>query len=70
MKSFALIIVMWALALLTIALLNREHQPINGGLPLVKSSAAQGDLAKQNTWLTPCPLTPQNIPRIRPEEQA
>lgn len=70
MKSFALIIVMWVLAILTIVLLNSQHAPINGGAPVVNSSVAQGDTARANTLLSPCPLSPQNIPRITIEERA
>lgn len=38
MKSFALIIAMWVLAILTIVLL--QHKPANGGTPIVKASMA------------------------------
>lgn len=59
----ALIIAVWCIALLALS----EHQRQNNGAPVVKSSAAQGDIAKVNTLLAPCPLSPQNLPRIAKE---
>lgn len=59
MKSFSLILVMWVLALATIYLLNRQHEPINDGVPVVQSAAVRP------VWtLTPrCPVTSRNLRR-------
>lgn len=64
MKSFALIIVMWVIALLTILVLS-QHQPANGGVPLVKSSAAQGDTAAGKHAPVAMPAVPAKYPSHR-----
>jgi hypothetical protein len=68
-KSLAIFIVVWVVALHAMVSVS-EHRRQNAGLPVVKSSVAQGDIARANTLLSPCPLTPQNLPRIIREEQA
>lgn len=67
MMRFGAILIVWLIALA--ALCASEQEQPNAGAPVVKSSAAQGDIAKVNTLLAPCPLSPQNLPRIK-EEQA
>jgi predicted secreted protein len=68
MKSLAIFIVVWVVALYAMVSVS-EHRRQNAGLPVVKS-VAQGDIARANTLLSPCPLTPQNLPRIILEEKA
>jgi predicted secreted protein len=68
-KSLAIFIVVWVVALYAMVSVS-EHRRQNAGLPVVKSSVAQGDIARANTLLSPCPLTPQNLPRIILEEKA
>jgi hypothetical protein len=68
-KSLALMLIVWLIAVYAMVSVS-EHRRQNAGLPVVKSSVAQGDIARANTLLSPCPLTPQNLPRIIREEQA
>jgi hypothetical protein len=51
-RNLVLILIAWLLALATIVLLNSEHKPINGGLPIVK------------TALATCPALPNPCERI------
>lgn len=67
MMRLALITAIWLLAILTIVLLNSEHQPVNGGAPVVESAAGEAEV---NMLRSPYPIAPQNIPRFIREEQA